>query len=147
MWQLQLLQSKLETITVKLEISERNQQQIKQQMVAKLSDVQDDIQALKMRQDLVFRKQDIMQSTLAGEIPTGFSANRSAFRSPSAGPSVVAWSQPFYGNLLQQPQISGGHPHETAMHEGCMQTLPKTQSSLELAHLEQTYTTQVDSID
>ena len=69
--------------------------------------ISDDLQAVKMRQDLVFKKQDMIQLTLAGEIPTGHSCYRSgshSFCPPSAGPSVVAWSPPFPSAQIQQRQ-------------------------------------------
>ena len=88
-------------------------------VVAALSEVKagmrgisDDLQAVKMRQDLV---QDMIQSTLAGEIPTGHSCYRSgsrSFRPPSAGPSAVALSLPIPSAQIQQrqPQTAFSQP-------------------------------------
>ena len=68
-----------------------------------VSEVKDELLALKRRQDMVFKKQDIIHSTLAGEIPSGMQS----FRSPSIAPSVVAWSPPFPTRPMQQQQ-----PHQ-----------------------------------
>lgn len=63
-----------------------------------------DMIALKRREDLVLKEQDIIQSTLAGEIPS----NMPSFRPPAAAPSVVTWSPPFPSRQIQSHQ-----PHHT----------------------------------
>ena len=89
--------------------------------------VKDDVLALKRRQELVFKNQDIINSTLAGEIRRehpSYSCTSHSFRSPSAAPSVVAWSPPFPSTQIRQSPAA---------------LTPETQLS--------SYSTQVNSID
>ena len=118
MWQ----KLQLELMSLKIEQNQERITKMHNDVVAALSEVMvrmrgisDDLQAVKMRQALVFKKQDIIQSTLAGEIPTGHSCYRSgsrSFRPPSAGPSVVAWSPPIPSAQIQQrqPQTAFSQP-------------------------------------
>lgn len=60
---------------------------------------------MRKRQDLVFQKRDIIQSTLAGEIPARRSSTSEVhpFRSP---PPTVAWSPVYPNRVPPQPNIA-----------------------------------------
>lgn len=88
------LDSKLSVVTSRLQIMELKGEastlQIFRQLdklSAEVVSIKNDIKSLKARQDMLFVKQDIMQSTLAGETPP---VSRSC--TLSGGPSIVAWS-------------------------------------------------------
>ena len=153
MWQ-QLVQSKLETISLKLEITQRNQQRMESQVeknhadvMKTLTEMKEDIQAVKRRQDLVFRKQDIIHSTLAGEVPkvypdyaTGYPFQKS-FHSPTHAPSVVAWSPPL--PILRHQKSLSGDPQQSI----CGEPQQPEEQQIDESLLEATYTTRHESVD
>ena len=91
------------------------------------SELRDDVEFLRKRQDLVFQKQDIIHSTLAGEIPTRRSStsevNMNMFRSPSTGPPMVAWS-PVYPNRIPQPNTAPAGNSHTYKKNMCLAIRP-----------------------
>ena len=65
-----------------------------------INSVKCEMESLKHRQDMVFQKQDQIQSTLSGDIPKV--PNTRAY-TPSDGPSIVAWSPPYVSLPMRQP--------------------------------------------
>ena len=61
-----------------------------------------DMGSLKHRQDMVFHKQDQIQSILSGEVPR---PQCTRAYTPSDGPSVVAWSPPYVSLPIRQSSV------------------------------------------
>ena len=104
MWA-QLVEARLENMSLKVHCLSEQMNDLKRTMeksfskiMLAMSEMKNEFLAVKRRQDLVFQKQDIIHSTLAGEIPS----NTHSFWSPSVAPSVVAWS-PTFPSRQHQP--------------------------------------------